>query len=133
VIQPTGTPNLFITPCGPPPPSPAELLAGHSLRTFLQRAREEFDIVIIDGPPVMGLADGPILSAAADGTLLVVEAGKTRRGAARAALRRLQAGNGKVTGIVLTKFNAKRATYGYGYDYAYGHGYGGRDLLGREG
>ncbi len=106
------------------PPSPAELLAGDKLRKFLAAARAEFDVVIVDGPPIMGLADAPILASATEGTVLIVEAGRTRRGAARAAIRRLQAANGRVLGIVLTKFNAKRATYGYGYDYAYGHDYG---------
>ena len=120
----SGIPNLSITPCGPLPPSPAELLAGDKLRKFLAAARAEFDVVIVDGPPIMGLADAPILASATEGTVLIVEAGRTRRGAARAAIRRLQAANGRVLGIVLTKFNAKRATYGYGYDYAYGHDYG---------
>ncbi|MGA0600128.1 GumC family protein [Caulobacter sp. KR2-114] len=126
--QPSGIANLSITPCGPLPPSPAELLAGEKLRAFLAAARTEFDIVIVDGPPIMGLADAPILASATEGTVLIVEAGRTRRGAARAAIRRLQAANGRVLGIVLTKFNAKRATYGYGYDYAYGHDYGGRSV-----
>jgi len=126
--QPSGVPNLSITPCGPLPPSPAELLAGDKLRKFLAAARAEFDVIIVDGPPIMGLADAPILASATEGTVLIIEAGRTRRGAARAAVRRLQAANGRVLGIVLTKFNAKRATYGYGYDYAYGHDYGGRGV-----
>jgi capsular exopolysaccharide synthesis family protein len=124
IVQPSGTAGLSVIPCGPLPPSPAELLAGGRLATFLTEARADFDVIIVDGPPIMGLADAPILSSETEGTVLVVEAAHTRRGAARAAIRRLQAANGRVLGIVLTKFDSKTATYGYGYDYAYGHDYG---------
>ena len=56
-VQPTDWPNLFLIPSGPLPPSPAELLIGPRLVAFTKEATEHFDIVILDGPPVMGLAD----------------------------------------------------------------------------
>jgi len=123
VVVDTGTPDLWFIPAGPLPPNPAELLSGTRMQTFLEESKRRFDIVVIDGPPVLGFADAPVLSASVGGTLFVVEARATRRGQARGALKRLQMGEGRVLGVVLTKFNAKAAAYG-GYDYAYDYNYG---------
>jgi succinoglycan biosynthesis transport protein ExoP len=128
VLQSTDQANLVFLPCGPLPPNPAELLAGGKVRTLLAKAEEQFDLVIIDGPPIMGLADAPLLASVAGGTVMVVEAATTRRGLARAALRRLQIGHARILGAVLTKFNIRKAgygyAYGYGYSYAYSYGQG---------
>ncbi|MDB5699409.1 MAG: hypothetical protein JWN69_2213 [Alphaproteobacteria bacterium] len=107
-------------PSGAIPPNPSELLAPHHIRAFLQKAEALFDVVIFDGPPVMGLADSPQLSSVVDSTVLVMEAA-TNRGQARAVIRRLRAAKANVVGIVLTKFSAKDA--GYGHDYAYYYEY----------
>lgn len=128
VVQATDDPNLMFVACGPLPPNPAELLAGAKVRSVLQEVAAEFDQVIIDGPPVMGLADAPLLASVAAGTILVIAAGSTRRGLARAALKRLHLSHAKLLGAVLTKFNARRTSYGYGYGYgsayAYAYDYG---------
>ena len=124
IIQEADAPNLFIIPAGPLPPNPAELLAGERLGRFLAEAAHDFDMVIIDGPPVLGLADAPLISAAVGGVILLVEAGRTGRNQARAALRRLQMVGAHVLGVVLTKFNANSAAYGYGYAYEYEYAYG---------
>jgi capsular exopolysaccharide synthesis family protein len=128
LMQATDDPNLFFLACGPLPPNPAELLAGNRARQVLQEVNEAFDQVIIDGPPVMGLADAPLLASVAAGTVLVIAANSTRRGLARAALKRLQLSHARVLGAVLTKFNARRASYGYGAgygsSYAYAYDYG---------
>ncbi|MDP2024875.1 polysaccharide biosynthesis tyrosine autokinase [Sulfuriferula sp.] len=123
VVQRTRENNLFFIPCGPLPPNPAELWGGDRLRQFLADARNNFDHVVIDGPPVLGFADAPLLAAVVGGVLFVVETRGTRRGQARGALRRLQVGRAHLLGVVLTKFNAKSAAYG-GYDYAYDYKYG---------
>lgn len=117
VIQTTDTPGLMYMPTGPLPPNPAELLMGPKMVSLVSIASEKFDQVIIDGPPVMGLADAPILANLAHGTLLVVEAGETRIGVAKNALKRLYAARAHVIGALLTKFSAKHAGYGYGYGY----------------
>jgi succinoglycan biosynthesis transport protein ExoP len=123
LMQATDDSNLFFLACGPLPPNPAELLAGARVRQVLQEVAAEFDQVIIDGPPVMGLADAPLLASVASGTILVIAAGSTRRGLARAALKRLHLSHAKLLGAVLTKFNARKASYGYGYGYGYGASY----------
>jgi capsular exopolysaccharide synthesis family protein len=128
LMQATDDPNLFFLACGPLPPNPAELLAGNRVRQVLQEVNEAFDQVIIDGPPVMGLADAPLLASVAGGTVMVIAANSTRRGLARAAVKRLQLSHARLLGAVLTKFNARRAAYGYGsgygsaYAYAYDYG-----------
>lgn len=117
VIQATDIPGLMYMPTGPLPPNPAELLMGPKMVSLVSIASEKFDQVIIDGPPVMGLADAPILANLAHGTLLVVEAGETRIGVAKNALKRLYSARAHVVGALLTKFSSKHAGYGYGYGY----------------
>lgn len=121
VILATDVPGLMYMPTGPLPPNPAELLMGPKMVSLVSIASEKFDQVIIDGPPVMGLADAPILANLAHGTLLVVEAGETRIGMAKNALKRLYAARAHVIGALLTKFSSKHAGYGYGYGYGYNY------------
>ncbi|MBJ6978111.1 polysaccharide biosynthesis tyrosine autokinase [Luteimonas sp. MC1895] len=122
VIMDTDDERLKIILAGPLPPNPAELLAGSRLLSMLTIAAEKYDQVIIDGPPVLGIADAPILSNVAGGTLVVVQAGETRIKTAQAALKRLAAARAHVIGAVLTHYDAKVA--GYGYDYASYYSYG---------
>ncbi|HYC67388.1 GumC family protein [Brevundimonas sp.] len=126
VVQRTDQENLFFIPCGPLPPNPAELWGGDRLRLFLTEARNSFDHVVFDGPPVLGFADAPLLAAAVNGVLFVLESRGTRRGQARGALRRIRVGRAHLLGAVLTKFNAKTTSYG-GYDYAYDYNYGDKE------
>ena len=109
--------NLSLLPCGPLPPNPAELLASPRLRAILAEAMNRFDMVIVDGPPVLGLADAPLLAGTCRATLLVVESGKTRTKAAIDAINRLRAAGGNLVGAVLTKFRHQAHGYGYGYGY----------------
>ena len=137
VVQATDVPNLLFLPCGPLPPTPVELLGGDKLRSMLIESKAQFDLVVLDGPPVLGLADAPLLADAATGVLLVVAARETKRGQARAGLRRLQQGRrSKVIGAILTKYDAKRSPAGYGsgygYAYSYDYSYGERPKLTRE-
>lgn len=109
--------NLWLLPCGPLPPNPAELLASPRLKALINEAAGEFDMVIVDGPPVLGLADAPLLGAVTRGTLMVIESGKTRTKAAIDAVNRLKASGSHIVGAVLTKFKHQSHGYGYGYRY----------------
>jgi capsular exopolysaccharide synthesis family protein len=113
----TNSENLWLIPCGQLPPNPAELLASARLRAIIAEAVNEFDMVIVDGPPVLGLADAPLLGAVCEGTLMVIESGKTRTRAAVDAINRLKAAGSHVLGAVLTKYRAQGGGYGYGYAY----------------
>ncbi|MFT3807399.1 GumC family protein [Arenimonas sp.] len=123
MIQPTQTPGLLYMPTGPLPPNPAELLMGPKMVSLLSTASEKFDLVILDGPPVMGLADAPILSNMAQGTLIVVQAGNTRIGLAKNAIKRLHAARARLVGGLLTHFQAQHTGDGYSYgNYYYSYG-----------
>jgi polysaccharide biosynthesis transport protein len=119
-VHPTQMERLFLLPAGPIPPNPAELLASSRFREILTEALTRFDHIIIDSPPVLGLADAPMLASSTEGTLMVIEAGAIRRAAALNAVNRLRASEARLMGAILTKFNALKVGYGYGYGYGYG-------------
>jgi len=116
--------NLAILAAGPQPPSAAELLSGTRVEALIDRLAGMFDHVVVDAPPVMGLADAPLLSSRVEGVIFVVRAHSSRASTARVAIERLSAAQARIFGAVLTRFEAKRAYYGHGYDYGYGYGYG---------
>jgi succinoglycan biosynthesis transport protein ExoP len=119
----TQHPNLSLLPSGPIPPNPADLLSTGRIRKIIAEASERFDLVVIDGPPTIGLADSPLLAAAAGNVMFVIESGRTRTRAAIEALNRLEATGTHVLGVTLTK--ARDGLGGYGYNrYGYGYGYG---------
>ncbi|MCB2263529.1 MAG: polysaccharide biosynthesis tyrosine autokinase [Candidatus Thiosymbion ectosymbiont of Robbea hypermnestra] len=125
IALPTPVTGLFAITSGPLPPDPVELLAGGRMRDLIGLAREKFDYVIIDGPPVVGLADALVLADLAGASLFVVEAARTRTGVLESAIKRLRAVNARVIGCLLTKVDqASSRYYGYDYDYDYGYGYG---------
>jgi capsular exopolysaccharide synthesis family protein len=119
-VHPTQMERLFLLPSGPIPPNPAELLASGRFKEILDEALTRFDHIVIDSPPVLGLADAPMLASSVEGTLMVIEAGAIRRAAALNAVNRLRASEARLMGAILTKFNALKVGYGYGYGYGYG-------------
>jgi polysaccharide biosynthesis transport protein len=117
-----GSNGLSVMPAGPPPPSAAELLSSDRMTNLIEQLLTRFDHVVVDAPPVLGLADGPLLSRAVEGCVFVCEAeGVSIRGV-KSAIGRLQAVHAHIFGVVLTKFQQPSAGYGYGYDYGYGYG-----------
>jgi Mrp family chromosome partitioning ATPase len=123
-MQKTDVPKLAFIASGPLPPNAADLLGSPRLHSLLSVGLEVFDLIVIDGPPVMGLADAQLLSSAAAATVFIVGAGQQRTRLVRGALRRLQLARGSIVGVVLTRYDAKAAGYGYGYGYGYSYGYG---------
>ncbi|MDE2302789.1 MAG: polysaccharide biosynthesis tyrosine autokinase [Sphingomonadales bacterium] len=121
VVQPSGMEMLALVPSGPVPASPTELVSSPRLEAVLQEAALSYDVVIIDSPPVLGLADAPMIAALVDGVIFVVEAERGRRGALKTALRRLKAMRPVLLGAVLTKFDPAKAGNRYseyaGYDF----------------
>ena len=120
-IHPIGTSSLSVMLAGRRPPNPAELLSTTTLDDILAAAREEFDHVIFDAPPVLGLADAVLLSRVTDATIFVIEANGTRASQARLAISRLRSVGSEILGAVLTKLDAKEAGYGDSYAYHYGY------------
>ena len=113
--------GLGMLTSGPLPPSPTELTASHRFRALIDEMADKYDAVVIDSPPILGLADAPAMSALVDGVVMVVESDRARRGALKAALRRLRAMRPILVGAVLTKFDTSRGANRYS-EY-YGGGY----------
>jgi capsular exopolysaccharide synthesis family protein len=105
--------NLSLLPCGPVPPNPADLLATGRFMEIIRQAEALYDTIIVDGPPMLGLADASLLAAACGHVMVIIESGKTRTRAAREAVERLQAGGGHIVGATLTKSNEESSYYGY--------------------
>jgi len=122
-VRPARQPRLDVILAGPLPPNPAELLSGSRLVSLLSIAGTVYDQIVIDGPPVLGLADAAILGNVADATLFVVQSGNTKIGNAQAVIKRLLGVRARIIGVLLTKYNARTAGYGYQYEsyYAYGN------------
>lgn len=120
-LRASSQPNLTLLTSGPIPPSPTELLTGGRIEDVLQQAARKFDVVMIDSPPILGLADSPQIAALVDGVIFVVEADRSRRGSLKTALRRLRAMRPVLLGVVLTKFDPLKAgnrySEYYGYEY----------------
>jgi capsular exopolysaccharide synthesis family protein len=116
VIRATDIPNLFVLPCGPTPPNPAELLMTKRFEHVLEQLEKQFDLVILDSPPLQPVTDAVVLSKHADGVLLVVRAGKTLRDEVRRSARQLQSVGGTIIGVVVNEFDAtNRDAYYYSY------------------
>ena len=117
--------GLDLVTAGPIPVNPAELIAGPAMLELVQHCEKEYDLVVIDSPPVLGLADAPALVADVGSTVFVVEANRVHARRANEALSRLQSGNTRILGVLLTKFDAKSIGY-YSSDYGYVYSYGDR-------
>jgi polysaccharide biosynthesis transport protein len=115
IVIPTTISNLSLIPTGPLPPNPAELLTGSRMLSLLTVALSKYDQIVLDAPPIIGLADAPILAHIAHGTLLVIEAGETRISVARNTLKRLDFSRALVVGAVMTKYDARKAGNSYAY------------------
>jgi len=100
VAQKTQIENLSITTSGPKPPNPSELLGSEKMNQIMEEARDLFDIVIFDMPPVVTVTDAQIMSSKVDGTLLVIRENWTRKDALSKAKELLDLVKARVLGVV---------------------------------
>jgi polysaccharide biosynthesis transport protein len=122
IIKATKDRAFDLLPSGPVPPNPAEILLTDSIAAFLEAVSGKYDHIIIDGPPIMGLADSPQIGRATAGTLLIVQSGGAMRSQTQSAVRRLRQASARIVGSVLSQFDSGSMGYGeyYGYSYKYG-------------
>lgn len=111
--------GVDVLPAGPNPPSAAELLGADRLGEILERLQGQYDCLIIDSPPVLGLADAVLLAKAAEGCVFVVESEKTGVSSIRNALNRLREVDARLFGTIVTKIDDRWSGYGYNYQYNY--------------
>ena len=118
-IKTTEIPNLFVLPCGPLPPNPAEILMGHRFEAVLAELAKRFDRIILDSPPLQVVTDSVVLSRKTDGVILVVKAGSTLRDEIKRSARQIRGVNGTILGVIV---NAIEPDHRSGYYYSY-YGY----------
>jgi succinoglycan biosynthesis transport protein ExoP len=122
VIQETAVANLGVITAGPTPPDPVELLMGPRLGALLEQAQAlGYTQVVIDGPPLLGLADAIVLGNQIPNIVLAVKAGGTRKDSMKDALRRLRTAGLAPMGVVLTHARNEHSN-DHAYAAYYGHG-----------
>jgi receptor protein-tyrosine kinase len=114
----THIPNLSVLVSGPGTVNVASLLHSPRLQELLNRLRQEYDIVLIDSPPMLQLADSRVLGSAADGVILVIRSGKTRQDVAAATVQRFHSDGTRVLGTILNDWNPKTASQSPYYNYS---------------
>jgi succinoglycan biosynthesis transport protein ExoP len=124
VIIPTNIPNLFVTPAGPTPPNPSELLASDRMLQFGALVRQRFAYVVYDTPPIIAVTDALIIGAQTDGVVFCVGAGQVLREDAIASRDRLAMAGVRVLGVVLNRFHPQGKRYGRRYHYYEYEAYG---------
>lgn len=122
-VRPTPVEGLFVMTAGLCPDNPAELLSGTMLDQMLQQARKEYDLILLDTPPVLAVSDPCIVSSKVDGMLLVVRMRKNRRTTLQRTRETLHAHGVPLLGVIANGIDADIAVAsGYDYD-AYGSYY----------
>lgn len=120
VIVETNVENLYMILTGPLSPNPTELLAGSRMEALLAAARETFDMVIIDSPPLGMVIDAAVLAPKCDGVILVVESDAVSRRTAVKVKKQLEMTGCRIIGAVLNKIDTEHRGYYYGkYKYRY--------------
>ena len=121
-LQEYGDSGLRVLACGPIPPNPSELLQSHAMERLLTDLRSEFDVVILDAPPLLPVTDAALLATQADGAVVVTRHGATTRDQLTHAIERLDAVDAKVLGVVVNMAPQRKVGSSYGYGYGYGYG-----------
>lgn len=112
--------GLDVLSGGRTPPNPAELLKSHAMSTIIKQLRDDYDIVLIDAPPLLPVTDAALLASQADGAILVVRHGKTTTDHVRAATERLTSVGSAPAGVIFNMTPSRGAgSHGYGYGYGY--------------
>jgi capsular exopolysaccharide synthesis family protein len=103
VVQMTCIDNIWTIPSGPHPPNPAELLNSMKMKELLALAKDRFNIVLLDTPPVLAVIDPVIVSSLVDSTVFVVRAGKTTRRPLVRAIEEIRKSKADIIGVVFNE------------------------------
>jgi capsular exopolysaccharide synthesis family protein len=122
--------NLYVMTTGDLKVNALEFLSSELISTALDKLREAFDSIIIDGPPALAVSDAILLGRRVDGVILVVKAGDTAHPMAQEAVQKLRATDIKLLGAVLSQVDIKKMVRyaGYGHHYGYSSGLQGGPL-----
>ena len=122
VVQTTGIPSLHFLPSGKLPSSSLGILNSTQMREFVKQAKERYDFVFFDSPPIMGVSDASVLASEVDMALLVIQYRKYPQVMTIRAKNMVQKVGGNLLGVVLNNINISQDSYyyyysGYYYDY----------------
>ena len=115
IIHPNITNELFLITSGPVVPNPSEMLSSKKFKDLVASLRNHFDIIILDGPPVLPVPDSIPIGLTADGTLFVIASEQTEKEAAQIAVTTLRRSNVNLLGTVLTMIKKESSSYQYSY------------------
>lgn len=115
--------NLMFIPTGKYPPNPSELLMRPAFQSLIDTLDEQFDLIVLDCPPILAVTDPVVIARAVGITILVARHGMTVPGEVEAALKAYDAASQKIAGAILNGFDPKKAKAGYGYGYGYRYSY----------
>jgi capsular exopolysaccharide synthesis family protein len=122
MIHETAIPGLVLLPSGPPTQAATNLLYSPQLAELIKTARQDYDMVLVDSPPVLNIADARVLGRTSDAVVMVIRSRKTSRDLLKSACQRFSEDGTNMLGVVLNDWDPKSASSGYGYAHYY-HGY----------
>lgn len=132
VIDKTEVENLHVLTSGPIPPNPSEILGSNKMKSFLETLKEDYDMILIDAPPVGIVTDAAILSTIVDGTILVCAVGQAVKEAATNSKALLDKVKANILGVVLNKIPINNKGYYKYHYYQHYNSYYGEDNDKRE-
>ena len=114
-VKATELESLDVLTSGPIPPNPAELLSSRGMKQFFEEAKDQYDLVIFDTPPVLAVTDAQVLANQCDGTVLVISSGKTEVESTLKTKELLASAKAKLLGVVLNRKKMESNDYYYYY------------------
>jgi len=124
IVQPGPQDDLYLIASGAIPPNPSELIGSQRAQDLFQRLRKEFDIILLDTPPMGIVTDGYLLARHADSLVFLTRQDYTVKEVFIHTIRQMNDEGIKNIGILINDINVKKGILGYGYGYSYGYGYG---------
>ncbi|TYP75658.1 CpsD/CapB family tyrosine-protein kinase [Paenibacillus methanolicus] len=117
-VQDTAVSNLSVITSGPIPPNPSEMVASGRMSALIEELRDQFDIVLIDTPPMLAVTDAQIIATKSDGVVLVLDSGRVKKDMALKVQEQLNQVNAKILGVVLNNVKKKNGSGYYYYEYS---------------
>ena len=110
-VKQTPVNGVYLLPSGPTPPNPLELISSENNRRLLNSFREQYDIVIIDCPPALGLSDALVMSKYTDVNIITVSNAKTKLDQLESVKKSFEKVNSKISGVVINKAKVNGGSY----------------------
>lgn len=115
----TEVPNVYLLPAGPTPPNPLELISSENNRRLIADFRNDYDVIIIDCPPALGLSDALVMSQYSDVNIIAVTSDKTKVDQLETVKKSFEKVNSKISGVVINRVKAKAKSYSSYYTNEY--------------